>query len=184
MSEPYETPEYRQAQQALHVENELAGDASAREAVAWTLPYLKAADWVLDLGCKTGEEQQVWREHGIYNTIGLDLFPEKALQRGLVVIQRDMHVLPFSDGAFDAVYCRDTLEHSPLPARVVREVRRVLKPGGLFFLIGPIGHDAPYHFAIFQPEDYHALLGDFERLEENGDYGGFAARARRPGEDA
>lgn len=40
--------------------------------------------------------------------------------------------LPFRDGAFDAVFCFDVLEHVRDLPQVVREVARVLKPGGVF----------------------------------------------------
>ena len=43
--------------------------------------------------------------------------------------------LPFQDDAFDVVYCRDALHHVSDPPQVVREVRRVLKPGGRFVAI-------------------------------------------------
>lgn len=41
--------------------------------------------------------------------------------------------LPFSDAAFDVVACCDVLEHVDDQERVVSEIARVLKPGGLFF---------------------------------------------------
>ena len=40
--------------------------------------------------------------------------------------------LPFDDGAFDVVYCCDVLEHVDSVPKVVAEIGRVLKPGGLF----------------------------------------------------
>jgi SAM-dependent methyltransferase len=44
--------------------------------------------------------------------------------------QGDAHTLDFPDGAFDIVYARYLLEHVADPQRVVREMRRVAKPGG------------------------------------------------------
>ncbi len=40
--------------------------------------------------------------------------------------------IPFDDAAFDVVTCVDVLEHVESPARTVREIQRVLKPGGIF----------------------------------------------------
>ncbi|KNB54280.1 hypothetical protein AC230_05465 [Streptomyces caatingaensis] len=40
--------------------------------------------------------------------------------------------LPYADGVFSVVTCLDVLEHVPSPGEVVREVHRVLAPGGMF----------------------------------------------------
>ncbi|HEV2912731.1 MAG TPA: methyltransferase domain-containing protein [Pyrinomonadaceae bacterium] len=45
-------------------------------------------------------------------------------------VQGDAHALPFTDESFSTVYCRYLLEHVADPVRVLREMRRVLRPGG------------------------------------------------------
>lgn len=62
----------------------------------------------------------------------------------------DGRVLPFADQAFDAVLCTEVLEHIPDPTETLREIQRVLKPGGLF--IATIPWSARFHY---QPHDYH-----------------------------
>src|SRR5436190_10801514 len=47
----------------------------------------------------------------------------------------DAEQLPFADGTFDRVTCRIAAHHFPNVAQFVREVARVLKPGGIFLLI-------------------------------------------------
>src|SRR5262249_20234867 len=50
----------------------------------------------------------------------------------------DIHVLPFRDQTFDSVLANNVLEHSYDPLRCLREVRRVLKPGGRLFALIPL----------------------------------------------
>jgi len=45
--------------------------------------------------------------------------------------------IPFPDGAFDLVCCSWVLEHLPDPRRALKEVARVLKPGGTFLFLTP-----------------------------------------------
>ena len=45
--------------------------------------------------------------------------------------------LPFSDATFDAAYCSHVLEHVRMPGPVIREVYRVLKPGGFLYVEVP-----------------------------------------------
>jgi len=57
--------------------------------------------------------------------------------------------LPFADGAFDAVLSVNVLEHVPEPAQVMGEMARVLRSGGLLYLVTPQGarvHQPPYDF--------------------------------------
>ncbi|HQP97157.1 MAG TPA: methyltransferase domain-containing protein [bacterium] len=57
--------------------------------------------------------------------------------------------LPFADASFDTVFCSQVLEHVPEPATAVREIARVLVPGGTLLLTAP--HLAYLHN---EPHDY------------------------------
>lgn len=68
------------------------------------------------------------------------LAAEKGLSN-LETARADAEALPFPDQAFDLVTSRIAPHHFPDPARFVREVVRVLKPGGVFALIDNIAPD-------------------------------------------
>ena len=44
----------------------------------------------------------------------------------------DIHQMPFPDNAFDTVLCNHVLEHVADDIQAMREIARVLRPGGLF----------------------------------------------------
>jgi len=60
---------------------------------------------------------------------GAQLAAARPAQR-VVFTQGDAHALDFADASFDLVYARYLLEHVVDPERVLREMRRVTKPGG------------------------------------------------------
>jgi SAM-dependent methyltransferase len=49
----------------------------------------------------------------------------------------DLQAVPCPDASFDAVLSLEMLEHSPSPQRILREIARVLKPGGQLVLTCP-----------------------------------------------
>jgi ubiquinone/menaquinone biosynthesis C-methylase UbiE len=55
----------------------------------------------------------------------------------------DIHALPIPDNSIDGIICRSVLEHVERPAQAVKEMHRVLKPGGLLFIQVPSTY--PYH---------------------------------------
>jgi len=61
----------------------------------------------------------------------------------------DLRNIPVEDGRFDFVVFNQTMEHVPEPKLVLRELWRVLKPGGLMIYTGPFfyeEHEQPYDF--------------------------------------
>lgn len=71
--------------------------------------------------------------------------------RGLDVVG-DVLRMPFRDGAFDAALSTETLEHLTDPAQFLREIARVLRPGGRLFLTAPLvfrEHQEPHDYFRF-----------------------------------
>ena len=95
---------------------------------------------VLDVGCGGGLLAEEFAGLGCSVT-GVDPSSESlatarahAWAQGLEIeyVEGTGEQLPFSDGAFDAVYCCDVLEHVADLQRTLDESARVLKPGGLY----------------------------------------------------
>jgi SAM-dependent methyltransferase len=91
---------------------------------------------LLDVGCGSA-----WLAEHFPSYTGIDGSPEAveaASERGRKVILGDVDApLPFEDGAFGGAVLKDLLEHVRDPVAVVREVRRVVAPGGLVFASSP-----------------------------------------------
>jgi SAM-dependent methyltransferase len=92
---------------------------------------------VLDIGCGVKPYYPYFAAVAS-DYVGLDLGPGPAVD----VVGR-AEELPFDDGSFDAVLATQILEHVEDPPRVIREVRRVLGPGGVA-MISTHG-TFPYH---------------------------------------
>ncbi len=87
----------------------------------------------LDLGCRTGIVSQALQGHGgIETIIGSELSEAMARRAARPVVVADDEMLPFADHAFDLVVSCGALHWTnDLPGALV-QVRRALKPDGLF----------------------------------------------------
>lgn len=90
---------------------------------------------ILDLGVNDGAELLQWASHiGSKHLYGVDIEGERlkqALKRGINCIQMDLNnLLPFKNGTFDVVYSSCVIEHLLNLDLFVKEVHRILKPGG------------------------------------------------------
>lgn len=135
--------------------------------LAW---FDRQIDWqglnVLDLGCAGGFMAEALAARGAKVT-GIDPAAEaidaaRAHARdGGLSIGYDVGVgeaLPYQDASFDAVVCVDVLEHVADLDKVMAEVARTLRPGGLF-LFDTINRNPLAHFAtITIAEDLLRLL--------------------------
>lgn len=65
-------------------------------------------------------------------------------------IVSDITDIPAPDASFDVVLCTEVLEHVPDPLAALRELARLVRPGGTAVLTAPfcsLTHFAPYHYA-------------------------------------
>jgi SAM-dependent methyltransferase len=94
---------------------------------------------VLDVGCGTGTMLSHLERYGEVSGVEAD---EQAVEfcrgRGITAVQQaDPPPLPFEDGRFDLVTALDVLEHVEEDERLLAEMRRVLRPGGVALVTVP-----------------------------------------------
>lgn len=65
------------------------------------------------------------------------------IESPLAKVKMDIHEMPFEDGRFDAVLCNHVLEHVSDDIQAMKEIRRVLKPGGWAILQIPFFSPVP-----------------------------------------
>lgn len=108
------------------------------EIVAEFAPYRKT-NRLLDLGCGAGGLLQAARHHG-WNAQGLDVSSHAAdhvRELGFEVFEGELHEAAYPAGHFDVVTAAELLEHIFEPQALLREVARILRPGGLFWTTTP-----------------------------------------------
>ena len=142
-----------------------------------TLPTLETdAPQLVDIGCGTGANLPMLREAvGPKGAVfGLDFSPlalqwarsEGELKEGQVHLsQGDALALPLRDNCADIVTMLDVLEHLSDDGTALREVRRILKPGGALILSVPAyqhlwsAHDeALHHFRRYEKTSLNRAL--------------------------
>ena len=127
----------------------------------------------LDVCCGSGVVGNSFKGK-VSKIIGLDITPEMvelAKTRLDEVVLGTVYDIPFPDNHFEVVCNREVMHLMPDPMKMMREVVRVLKPGGQFVVgqILPFGpEDAAWMYRIFkkkQPLLYHMFQDeDFENL--------------------
>ncbi|PHH89131.1 hypothetical protein CDD83_6602 [Cordyceps sp. RAO-2017] len=115
---------------------------TAENSVAYLVPHLKPGLEILDVGCGPGSiTVDLARLVPDGHVTGIEYVPDpldsaraRARSEGVGNVSfsvGDAHALPFPDSSFDVVHCHQVLQHVADPVQVLREMRRVARPGGL-----------------------------------------------------
>ena len=133
---------------------------TARHALA-RMP-IEAGDVVLDLGSGSGYAARALREAaGAGRAVGLDGSGEMARNArsytedaAVSFLQGDFGHLPFADDSLDHAFSMEAFYYAEDPDRTLRELRRVLRPGGTFYCAvdfyeeNPYSHDWPERVGV------------------------------------
>jgi len=110
---------------------------------------------ILDIGSGGG-----YGESFFPNRVSLDIDKNKNPD-----IVGDAHNIPFGDDSFNTILCTEVLEHLKDPKKAIKEMKRVLKPGGRLILttrfIFPI-HTYEYDYYRFTEFDLRNLFKDWK----------------------
>ncbi|MCM2278544.1 MAG: class I SAM-dependent methyltransferase [Oligoflexia bacterium] len=111
--------------------------------IAHVLSYPFPEGLGLDLGCGDGKLTRVVAERGgRRDWVGMDLDAYETRMAEASGLYRQVHVasaaaIPEPEGKFDFVFSNSVLEHIDAIEGTIREVGRVLKPGGAFLFTVP-----------------------------------------------
>ena len=120
-------------------------------------------------GGKLGEGmEEIARNHSI------TFFPTDVYMSDLTLAVCDGHALPFQDECFDGAIVQAVLEHVPDPDRVVREIWRVLRLGGIVYsetpFLSPV-HEGRYDFTRFTRRGHRRLFRRFDEISSGATHG-------------
>lgn len=142
------------------------------------LGYLKIEPrYILDLGCGTGLfTQQLKKKYPKATVVGVDLAHGMLCEARLnqtwrthpAWLRADMQTLPFANGIFDLVFSNQVFHWSPDYPVLIREVNRVMNPGGCL-MFSTVGPDTCQELRHPDGQDTYAHANDFLDMHDVGD---------------
>ena len=134
------------------------------KAVSNVMPLFSGK--ILDSGCGSMPYKNIILSNNdkVTNYIGLDIESGLNYENVNADFLWDGSIMPFEDSSFDVVISTEVMEHVPDPDSYLMEVKRVLKPGGMFFFTVPFLmslHEVPNDYYRYTP---FALEMIFKRI--------------------
>lgn len=124
---------------------------------------------VLDIACGSGYGGYYLLNNGAKEVIGVDNSGDavsyaryKYHKKNLFFLKGDAENLAFPNNKFDVIVSMETIEHLRNPQKFIKEIKRVLKQGGLLIISTPNALVYPkgntFHIKEFTPEKYKIML--------------------------
>jgi SAM-dependent methyltransferase len=128
---------------------------------------------LLDVGCGEMPYRSFLPRSVRYTGIDVPQASAFSMHGNEEVVPFDGFSIPFPDASFDTLLCTEVLEHSPEPAALIKEMERVLKPGGILIATVPFSarvHYAPYDFHRFSKYALDIMFRSFTdvHIQERG----------------
>ncbi len=131
---------------------------TVEEAAAFLLPHIEPTMSILDLGCGPGSITiGLARQVPDGGVVGIDIVSDVLEQARELAIDTgtsnvsfnhgDLYSLDYPDNSFDVVYAHQVLQHLTEPISALREIRRLLTPGGIVAV-----RDADYGTMVHSPD--------------------------------
>ncbi|AUN98308.1 hypothetical protein C0V70_09365 [Bacteriovorax stolpii] len=98
---------------------------------------------ILDAGCGNGNVIEKLLSLGMKSIHGVDFSEERIKQaqarfnsqKEVHLFKRSLENTDFASNTYDIIICRYIYEHIPNPVNIIKELNRILKPGGLIYII-------------------------------------------------
>src|SRR6185436_2496192 len=133
----------------------VATNAYRKRLIALVKPGMK----ILHAGCGWDKNEISRQFRDTCSVVGIDLDP-----RVQAMFHSEFHLgslesIPFADRTFDVIFSEYVFEHLADPLTVLKEMRRVLKPGGVILILTPNYFSYKTVAARFTPQWFHILAG-------------------------
>jgi SAM-dependent methyltransferase len=169
--DPFDTPQPGQASSLRQLGVEYGLKKRCRAVTRY-----KTGGSLLEIGCSNGLFLDAMRRSGNWQVQGVDVTDSAVRQArellALDVFHGTLEDAQFPSQCFDAVVMWDVLEHVHNPKETLLEIRRVLRPDGLFVCRVPLlgswdhrlfqaywaGWDAPRHLTVFSRDTLRLML--------------------------
>jgi len=132
---------------------------------------------LLDLGCGIKPFRHVYFKYTA-SSIGIDVATSPHTQTQVDVIYDGINI-PFESSRFDYVLCTEVMEHVAEPTAFLKEINRVMRPGGILIMTTPFLvplHEEPYDFYRYTKHGISHLISNagfkLEHIESFSGYWG------------